>query len=99
MPGMQRALSAGKKYKVAPIEKMVGPLVPTRYQSGYGFNSLQALLIALLSFLTGLAVAYYGRTVANVVVDGVKGSPLDIKLASMNHTSPLESFTGLWTMK
>ena len=62
LPGMQRGVTAARTYSVAPIKKMDGPLAPTKYQFGYGFNSFQVMLIALMSFLVGLAVAYYAET-------------------------------------
>ena len=96
---MRRGITAAKTHKVAPIKKMVGPLAPTRYQFGYGFTSLQVLLIALMSFLIGLAVAYYGRSVAELVAAGVKGSPLETKVGNLTHGASLEGLTGLWATR
>ena len=60
LPGMKRALAAGKREKVAPIKKMVGPLTPTRYQNGLGFSPNQVIVTALLSVLFGVLLALYG---------------------------------------
>jgi hypothetical protein len=74
---------------------MVGPIAPTRYQFGYGFSSQQVILIALLSFLIGLAVAFYGRPVADMFVE----SKPDMIIRNITHNSPLESLTQLWATK
>jgi hypothetical protein len=63
LPGMRRALEAGKKEKVAPIKKMVGPLAPTRYNYQQGFTAQQVLLFVVLAFVIGLLTAVYGPTV------------------------------------
>lgn len=99
LPGMRRGLNAAKKYNVAPIKKMVGPLAPTRYRSGYGFTTMQVILIALFSFLIGLAVAYYGRVVIEIVSDSINGRPLEVKLDNLTQASPLESLAGFWSTK
>ena len=99
LPGMQRGLKAGQKYGVVPLKKMVGPLAPTSYRFGYGFTTLQVFLIALMSFFIGLAVAYYGSPVAQAVVDGLKGSPLEVNIGNLTHGSSLEGITGLWSTR
>lgn len=60
LPGMQRGLTAAKRESIAPMKKMVGPLTPTyyRYVTRYGAEYL--VLVALVSFLLGFAMAYYG---------------------------------------
>ena len=74
---------------------MVGPLAPTRYQFGYGFTSQQVILIALLSFLVGLAVAFYGRPVAEIFME----SKPDMVIRNITHTSPFDSLSQLWTTR
>ena len=96
LPGMHRALVAGKKHGVAPIKKMVGPLAPTKYQSGYGFAAQQVILIAFASFLVGLAAAFYGPILYEVVVNGVKASPLEVNVVNMTQVPSLEGLSGLW---
>jgi hypothetical protein len=98
LPGMKRGLQAAKTYNVAPIKKMVGPLAPTKYQAGYGFSVLQVLSIALIAFLVGLAVAMYGRDVADMLKEGMKGSGL-LETGTRSEglkPSPLEALSGLW---
>lgn len=57
LPGMQRALVAGKKEKVEPIKKMVGPFAPKRYNYALGVPVAHVALIAFLSFLMGVLFA------------------------------------------
>ena len=59
LPGLRRGLAAGKREKVAPIQKMVGPLAPTAYRYGNGFSAGQVMIIALLSMLVGILIATY----------------------------------------
>jgi len=61
LPGMRRGLLAGKRDRVAPIKKMVGPLAPSRYENGLGFRLGHVLLLILLSFLLGFTLASYGQ--------------------------------------
>lgn len=96
LPGMKRGLAAAKTYKIEPLKKMVGPLAPTRYHSGLGFGMMQTLLIALLSFLIGLAVAWYGAVVVDSALAVVKGSPLELQAPSWPQASARERFGGLW---
>ena len=99
MPGMHRALVAGKEHSVAPIKKMVGPLAPTKYQTEYGFTARQMFLLALVSFLIGLAVAVYGSVLARTVLSGVKSPDVDIKVVNLSHVPVLEGLTGLWSRR
>lgn len=59
LPGLRRGLAAGKREKVAPIQKMVGPLAPTAYRYGKGFSVGQVMMIALLSMVAGILMATY----------------------------------------
>jgi len=93
LPGMQRAVVAGKKHSVAPIKKMVGPLAPTKYQFGYVFTVQQVFMIALLSFLVGLAVAYYGQTVLEIVT--INRTPLETNMGNETYGSSFEGLAGL----
>lgn len=74
---------------------MVGPLAPTRYQFGYGFTALQVILVALMSFLVGLAVAFYGRPVAEMFVE----SKPDMIIRNMTANSPLDSLSQFWATR
>ncbi|KAK5175840.1 uncharacterized protein LTR77_000980 [Saxophila tyrrhenica] len=96
LPGMKRGLSAGKKHKVEPLKKMVGPLAPTRYHAGLGFSLLQTLLIALLAFMVGLAVAWYGGPMIEDVLSGVKSSPLDLHVPNWTQAASRDRLSGLW---
>ena len=59
LPGLRRGLAAGKREKVAPIQKMVGPLAPTAYRNGQGFSVAQVIIIAFLSLVAGILMATY----------------------------------------
>ncbi|KAK5121652.1 hypothetical protein LTR85_004824 [Meristemomyces frigidus] len=59
LPGMPRGLAAGKREKVTPLKKMVGPLAPTRYRDGQGFGTSQVLVMLLASFLLGAILMSY----------------------------------------
>lgn len=74
MPGMQRALVAGKREKVAPIKKMVGPLAPKGYSHGPGIALPHVILVALVSFVLGLALAAN----ASVLLEGSHGLDVDM---------------------
>lgn len=80
---------------LATVKKMVGPLAPTRYQSGYGFTSLQVVLVALLAFLVGLAVAFYGHSVAEMFVE----SKPEIVIRNLTQNSPLGGLSQLWATR
>ena len=99
LPGMQRGIRAAKTHGVAPIKKMVGPLAPVRYQSGYGFSVLQVVLIALLTFLIGLAIPFYGRTFAEIIPESIKNSPPDLRIINTTRISSLGSLQGLWSTR
>jgi hypothetical protein len=63
LPGMKRAVEAGRREKVEPIKKMVGPWAPTmkpRKGSG-GLGVEYAVLVALVSFVLGALTMLYGR--------------------------------------
>lgn len=99
LPGLQRGGVAAKKYSVAPIKKMIGPLAPTRYQHGLGFTAQQILLVALVSFLIGIAVVSYAHVVAEKVAQLIKGSPLELNIRNMTDASSSDGLTGLWSTK
>ncbi|KAK3721972.1 hypothetical protein LTR37_002788 [Vermiconidia calcicola] len=99
LPALQRGAVAAKKYSIAPIKKMIGPVAPTRYKHGFGFTAQQVLLIALLNFFIGLAVAFYAHGVAEKVVQVIKGSPLELNIDNMTHAPSLDGLTGLWSTK
>ena len=71
MPAMKRALTAGKTFSVEPIKKMVGPLAPKNgaYGSAAGVSWLSLLIIAMLSFVMGIAFATYQPTVLSYTVE------------------------------
>lgn len=87
LPGMQRGTWAAKEFSVAPIKKMVGPLAPTKYTAGMGWNLQQVQLIALLSFLIGLAIAIYGPLLRQTVIDAVKQNHADLSLSNLTQPS------------
>jgi hypothetical protein len=58
MPGMKRGVKAGKEHKVAPMEKMVGPLAKVKYRHG-GVPVEWVVLIAVMAFLLGTMVMMY----------------------------------------
>ena len=68
LPGMRRALEAGKKEKVAPIKKMVGPLAPTRYNYQQGFTAQQVFFLIVFIFFLFLVFIFifvsFGLTMA-----------------------------------
>lgn len=49
LPGLRRGLEAGKREKVVPLKKMVGPFAPTRYHYVQGFTKSHMLCVAILS--------------------------------------------------
>ncbi|KAK4541623.1 hypothetical protein LTR36_007767 [Oleoguttula mirabilis] len=59
LPGMPRGLAAGKREKVTPLKKMVGPLAPTRYNYGQGYTVAQVFVMVLGSFLLGAMLTSY----------------------------------------
>ena len=59
LPGMQRALEAGKREGVAPIKKMVGPMAPRQYRPSNVVEQSTLLMTAVLSFMVGIFVALY----------------------------------------
>lgn len=87
LPGMQRASWAAKEYSVAPIKKMVGPLAPTKYTAGAGWHLQQMLLIALLSFLIGLAVAFYGPVLRQVALETAGQGKIDFTFSNLTQAS------------
>jgi len=58
LPGMQRGVETGKKEKIKPIKKMVGPLAPTleypRTRVPGQVPMLYLIIVALLSFCMGI---------------------------------------------
>jgi hypothetical protein len=48
LPGMQRGLEAGKREKIEPITKMVGPYAPKKYQSTSPRFALEHGIITIL---------------------------------------------------
>jgi len=65
LPGMKQALAIGRKEKVAPIKKMVGPLAPKNGTAHTIYDLPQLLLIALLSFMLGVFASNYGPQLSN----------------------------------
>lgn len=86
LPGMKRGTWAAKEFNVAPIKKMVGPLAPTQYTAGVGWNMFQVLLIALLSFLLGSAITLYAPVLRQMVIEATGQSKADLSFS--NFTSP-----------
>ena len=66
LPAMKMGLEVGKREKVEPIKKMVGPLAPKNNQKGGGAAGLTleiVVAIALVSFILGALLALYGRDI------------------------------------
>jgi hypothetical protein len=59
LPGVKRGLITARKEKIAPIKKMVGPLAPTTYRTGY-YHLHHIILVAIVSLLLGVLGALYG---------------------------------------
>jgi hypothetical protein len=59
LPGMKRGLEVAKQESVAPIKKMVGPLAPTRYQTGY-YGLEHIVLVAVFCLIFGVFAGAYG---------------------------------------
>ena len=87
MPGMKAGLSTAKAEHIVPIKKMVGPLAPSKYTAGVGWNLQQVLLIALLSFLIGLATAFYGPTVRQMALEAAGQSKAELSFSNLTHAS------------
>ena len=87
LPGMQRGTWAAGEFGVAPIKKMVGPLAPKRYTAGLGWGVQQVALIALLSFLIGMAVALYGPVVREMALEAAKERNVDLSFGNLTPTS------------
>ncbi|KAI7274727.1 hypothetical protein KC345_g6894 [Hortaea werneckii] len=69
LPGLRRGLAAGKREKVAPIQKMVGPLAPTAYRNSQGFSVGEVIIIALLSLVAGILIATYASDLREAVAN------------------------------
>lgn len=87
LPGMQRGTWAAKEFTVEPIKKMVGPLAPSKYTAGVGWNLQQVFLVALLSFLIGIAVALYGPLLRQTALQAVGKSGADVTFSNLTHAS------------
>lgn len=63
LPAMKRALEAGRRENVKPIEKMVGESGSTsfvhKYRKGY-YTLEQAIMIGLICMFIGFVGAIYG---------------------------------------
>ena len=81
------------------MEKMIGPLAPTIYQSGYGFTVQQVILIAFAAFLIGLTVALYGPMAFTMARAATAETPLEFNKINMTRVSPFEGLTGLLASK
>ena len=80
---------------------MVGPMAPTRYQTGYGIPITHVLLIALFAFLAGLVGAFYAPTLTHFIEQRINDRPLNLRnTVNVTHIPPaLEGLTGLWATK
>jgi len=67
LPGMKKGLQIGKKEKVEPIKKMVGPLAPRVNRArGTGASVWSIVMIALLSLLIGAFVGSNSEGLASL---------------------------------
>ena len=95
MPGMRRALGAGKKYSVTPIKKMVGPLAPTQYHYASSVPVRHVTLLVLLSFLAGFALAIFFPELIEYFSSVVRSAQLESKVVNVSQIPALEGLTGL----
>lgn len=97
---MKRANVARKKYSVVPLKKMVGPLALTEYQNGIGLPLQSVILVALLSFLIGIALAIYAPVLMGRFGIEFKQADLqNLKAVNLTQIPSLEGLTGLWTTR
>ena len=70
LPGMKRGFEVGKREKVAPMKKMVGPLAPkngTTHQDGFTLE--QVVVIFIVAFIAGMmAVSLSPEVLRNAMV-------------------------------
>ncbi|KAB5557852.1 hypothetical protein GE09DRAFT_88828 [Coniochaeta sp. 2T2.1] len=67
LPGMKKGLEVGKKEKVEPIKKMVGPLAPRLNRTGgAGVSVATVVVIALLSLLLGVSLGSNSEGLASL---------------------------------
>jgi len=58
LPGMKRAIEAGKTYSVTPMKKIVGPLAPKNGTvHSDGFTLEQVMIIFIVAFVAGVMAA------------------------------------------
>jgi hypothetical protein len=83
LPGMKIGLDIGKAEKIAPIQKMVGPLAPRNGTAGnVVYAQKQIRLIILLSFLLGVFAALYGLPLWASFKESLREAPAHIHLVS-----------------
>lgn len=63
LPGMKRGLDVGRREKITPLSKMVGPLAPTKYHKGF-YTTSDIFVVGLACLVIGLIAALYGPRVA-----------------------------------
>ncbi len=63
LPALKRGLECGRRKKVEPLKKMVGPLAPLngKYRCANGLSLEYVVLVALMSFALGALIVLYGR--------------------------------------
>lgn len=83
LPGMQRGTWAAKEFSVAPIKKMVGPIAPTHYTAGLGWNLQQVILIALLAFLIGIAITLYAPMMRQIALNAAGQGKADLSARNL----------------
>jgi hypothetical protein len=60
LPGFKRGLAAGKREKVAPIKKMIGPFASAKYHVPPIYSLEQLIIVAIICLLLGAALVSYG---------------------------------------
>jgi len=77
LPGMRRGQAVAKLENVAPIKKMVGPLVPKKYVNPYGGVQPEiVVLVAVVCFLLGCLFALHAPLLRDIVLESARRSQL-----------------------
>jgi hypothetical protein len=84
LPGMKIGLATARAEKIAPIQKMVGPLAPKigGGVAGAVHTQRQIALIVVLSFLLGVFAALYGLPMWVEMKTVIRNAPAHTRLVS-----------------
>lgn len=76
LPGMKRGLEFGKKAKVEPLKKMVGPLTPKNgFVHAEGFTLEQVIIVFLVAFIAGITAVTLSPAAVKNALALVPGEP------------------------